>query len=162
MAPPGHKPGRGIQLELEVFSELEPDSETQHSGVQDSVKSISCAGGPEPIPRVTDTVEVEGSPVFLVPSELELAVEDVKEVGHQIDSAIVSELDHLLQAEIQLIIGGKSICSKGMDIRGKAVVSWARALKSVVNKSKILLYDPALPGQEVEGDIDIIGELVEA
>jgi len=98
MAPPGHKPGRGIRFELEVLLELEPDSKTQHSGIQDSVKGISSRGGPEPIPRVIFTVEVEGSPAFLVPSELELAVESVKEVGHQIDSAVVSELDHLLQA----------------------------------------------------------------
>ena len=45
------------------------------------------------------------------------AVEGVEDVGHEVDPAGVAELDHLLEAEVQLVEGGQRLLAEDVESR---------------------------------------------
>lgn len=86
--------GRGIHVPYSDLLELESYAKSQQSRIQNLIQSVGRRGGSKRNAAVR--IAVDSSPTLLVSPVLELGVEDVEEIRHQVDPAGISKSDDLL------------------------------------------------------------------
>lgn len=150
--------GRGIHILYSNLLELEPHTKSQQSWIQNLIQSVCRGAGSKRNAAVN--VTVHSPPAFLVSPVLEFGIEDVEEICHQVDPASISKSYDFLQSHIEPEESVQAIRAKRLDVRCVAPASGVG--KGIIHISHCFLDDPAFSGQKREGDVEIIGKLVES
>ena len=157
-APPPEGEGLCTSVSAGISLELEADTQPHDEGVQDLVDRVVVRIGNE-FGR-SARVDVVGPFVHVIPSVDDRKVGHVEGVGHEVDLAGVAELDHLLDAHVQLIEGGERRVAEDIKIRRDRTAG--RIGPCVIDDRHVVGDDVAGAGVEGEGDVETHGQLVEA